>query len=50
MKCASFDLDSNGVANIDGSEIHLAGDQASPNPPETPSVESTYGSEGITTY
>lgn len=50
IDCASLDIDSNGVANIDGSEIHLAGDQASPTPPETPSVESTYGSEGITTY
>lgn len=50
IDCATLDVRSTGVANIDGSVIHLAGDQSTPTPPATPSVESTYGGEGITTY
>jgi hypothetical protein len=50
IDCATLDVRSTGVANIDGSVIHLAGDQSTPTPPDTPSVESTYGGEGITTY
>ena len=50
IDCATLDVRSTGVANIDGSVIHLAGDNAGPIPPATPSVESTYGGEGITTY
>ena len=58
MKCEKFSLEAGtGVnisspdnVNIDGAEVHLASGKASPEPVSKPSFESTYGSDGITTY
>tara|TARA_Y100000310_G_C20685281_1_gene818571 strand:- start:1776 stop:3017 length:1242 start_codon:yes stop_codon:yes gene_type:complete len=50
LDCNSIEVKSEGVINMDGSEIHLAGGGANPTPVETPSEESIYQPKGITTY
>jgi len=50
LDCNSIEVKSEGVINMDGSKINLAGGGANPTPVETPSEESIYQPKGVTTY
>ena len=46
----SVDIKAGGNANIDGSQIYLASDKASPTPATIADAQSTYNNIGVTTY
>lgn len=50
VNCTKVDIDSTGRVDIDGSEIYLASDTASPTPPNIPNPQSRYQNTGVTTY
>jgi hypothetical protein len=50
LDCNSIEVKSEGVINMDGSKINLAGGGANPTPVDTPSEESIYQPKGVTTY
>ena len=58
IDCSSYSLNCRGQmdvkavgrVDIDGSQIHLAGDAARPTSPTIPNPQSQYGNTGVTTY